>query len=59
MKNTKLEQVPQLQKQLKKLKDATKVEEIQKKMTEKETDIKTLGGLVQHIDKLVQIYFFV
>ena len=59
MKNTKLEQLPQLQKQLKKLKDATNVEEIQKKMTEKERDIKTLGGLVQHIDKLVQIYFFV
>ena len=59
MKNTKLEQLPQLQKQLKKLKDATKVEEIQKKMTEKERDIKTLGELVRHIDNLVQIYFFV
>ena len=59
MENTKRVQLPRLQKQLKKLKDATKVEEIQKKMTEKERDIKTLGELARHIDKLVQIYFFV
>ena len=59
MQNTKLEQLPRLQKQLKKLKDATNVEGIQKKMTEKERDIKTLEGLVKHINKLVQIDFFV
>ena len=56
MQNTKTEQLPRLRKQLK---NTTNVEEIKRKMTEKERDIETLEGLVQHIDKLVQIDFFV
>ena len=59
MQTTKTEQLPRLQKQLKKFKNTTNVEEIKRKMTEKERDIETLEGLVQHIDKLVQIDFFV